>query len=344
MGEDDLTRRQILAGITGASGVGVAVGTGTAALTSDSFDFSGSTMQAGVLDLDVSWATNGDQGTSTGSPAVPVTLSKSDSTQRVRLGVSAPDHRGTNNPLVPWMRARCPPDESLARSVEVSIRYADCRVDCALFEGSLRELVEGVALDPDADGSVTPGEQRCLRAGESIELVMDVSLDWFERSDRTTFVLDFVGVQCRGTDRSEAPFSVPEECTESPDEPPAISFIAFCSDTEGAFEGDTTTRIDATDWKSADEPLGVEWQTESVVDFVVVKAGRVFTVYDFRDDAVDSQYAAPFDVDAETSLTDAHQRWASRPCELAADAVGATDYEPKAARKIEYDHGWEASE
>jgi hypothetical protein len=344
MGRREVTRRQLLAGIAGAGGIGAAVGTGTAAMVTDEAIFRDSVIQSGTLDLEVSHA--GESPTENGEPiSIEVDFTNEERTQTDELTVALPGDDDSNNPAYAWVRAVCP-DSELAREMTVTISYDDGRADCEIFDGSLSALAKGVPLDAGGVCDRAPGEQRCLQPGEELDLDLTVSTGEFEGTGGAELGFQFVGTQCRATDGSNSPFDV-GDCGSGDSEArrTGISFVAFCSSSEGSIAGDAPDNLTVTGRNADDEPVEVSWETDVAVDFVVVKVGTHFTIYDHRSGDRTSGTVASGATGDHVVTVEAPQNNASDPCALAADEFGAGDYEERASLKIEETGGsWEVDQ
>lgn len=340
MGRYDVTRRQLLAGLAGAGGLGAVVGTGTASIYSDEALFGGSSLSSGTLDLTVDWETADATGSSEGSLAVPVELSASDPLQTVDLSVSLPDHGGQNNPAAPWVRSECPNGEDLASALEVTLRYTGCSGNCVLFSGSLGEFAEGVPLDAGGDPSLSLADQRCLDPGETLDLELDVGVTNFDGRDETEFTLEFVGVQCRNGTGID-PFEGASDCgpAKPPDRGhgPDVSFVAFCSGEKRPIRP-SLPRNEPGD----DGPSVVFWETAVDVDYVVVKGANTMTIYDYRTVERTAGSATVGDPDAAVPAYEVEPGESARPCAVATSELGEIPGGTRQSIKLEYeDGGWE---
>ncbi|ELZ42351.1 hypothetical protein C471_04910 [Halorubrum saccharovorum DSM 1137] len=269
MQEPDLTRRQVLAGITVTGGAGALTGKGTMAVFSDEETFTGnsitgaaSTAGAGVVELEVSASSSGDG-------------------DRLVYTIDVPD-LVNNNPSYVWARpATCPEPIDAAADVYVELR-AECGDDdsALIAEGTLKSVVNKLREDNGEPLRCQEGDDaRCFRPGESVDFVLDVTGS--NTNEEFAFEFEFYAEQCRyntGTDTPFGPLSPCEPTNETGGK--AISFIAFCSES-----GTLTPQV--TDINSTDDdgPTSVDWETDGDVDYVVAKSGQNFTVYDYRDDS-----------------------------------------------------------
>jgi hypothetical protein len=334
MGPHEVTRRQLLAGLTVTGGAGLGIGSGTAALVTDSAMFPGNAVAAGALDLQVSWTAGSASGTGQGRASIPLAIGQSDGPTTAQLSVTVPAD-GENNPAACWLRARCPDDSLLGRALRVTITYDSCPDDCVLYRGHLVGLADGVPLDPRGLPGIVPGEQACLEPGAQIDLELTVAAGGFEGQAETAFELEFVGQQCRGREEHPNPFPAPDCGPPPTDGQHAISFLAFCTAGDGPIATDPETVATVTETNAAGEPLEIEWETDLPVDFVVVKASTEFMIYDLRDSDATTGVATSRDSDAAVATVEPAQRWASDPCGLAAQVLELPDYEPGATLKLE---------
>lgn len=337
MGKRELTRRDLLAGLAGASGVGAALGSGTAAMVTDGAIFPGSSLTSGRLVMSVEWEGGGASGSGVGAARLKLTDLMPE--QTIDVSLSMPElPGGENNPARVWAGARCRVDTEVTRKLDVTLRRANCSDDCTVFEGSLSELADGVPID--ANGT------ECLRPGETLELVAEVGLTDFEGYGSASFDLEFVGTQCRNDDGRRNPFDGNGGCEEA--ERPsghAISFVGFCSSEAGPIEPTFEDEV----WRGPGEVESVAWSTDVDVDFVVVKAGTTFTIYDHTATPTTSGEVSSGDPSADAVVTPGPagggQSNASRPCALAAEELGHDEYDAESSSKWGYWSGeWRRDE
>lgn len=325
MGKSQLTRRQMLASLAGASGIGAGLGSGTAAVVSDEAVFPLGSITSGRLEIDVARA--GGNATGSGG-AAEISLNDLQPEGTVDLSVSMPElPGGSNNPARIWLGVRCPIETALTRALEVTVRRRNCQSGCTEFEGTLSDLAGGVAIE-------APGGD-CLQPEETVELGVDFGLSDFEGTGSGTVVLEVVGTQCRNGGSARNPFDGNVGCgTESSQPRSAISFVGFCSSEAGPIEptfGGETWLFDGVG--------SVEWSTETPVDFVVVKAGRTFTIYDHSGYPRTEGEVFSGDAGAAVPGIEPHQRNAARPCELAVERLGYPDYEAANSTKRKPERG-----
>lgn len=283
MEKTDVTRRQLLAGLAGAGGIGTVVGTGTASVFSDETLFRRSGFGSGRLDLAVDWETDGRSGDGAGQTAIPVDVSPADPRQTVHLTVSLPNGDGSNTPATAWLRAVCPDDGQLAVDPLVTVRYEDCQSDCVAHAGPLSSLAAGVGLSPDGE-TAPPAGRACLDPGQEIELAMDVGVTDVREDASASFTLEFRGVQCRNREPTNPFWADPADaasadCESNPSPGrPDVDALTFCT----SQPGDIRPSIVATR-PGDDGPGAVIWETAVDVDVVGAVGADELTVYDFRE-------------------------------------------------------------
>jgi len=262
MTDRGVSRRKVLSGIAAAGGTGAVVGGSTASLFTDEETFGNdsieaSTSVAGTVDIEIA-ADAFEDGTG------------------MTYSVTLPDD-GTNNPAYVWVRTLvCPEPVELAARLTVELRVECGGSETVLATGSLLEVLDGLR-----DGELLRCEagESCLEPGGTRDLVLDVTD--VEESDTGSdgsleFELEFYGRQCRYTDPAN-PFT-DADVVDTCDPAQAISFLAFCSTESDASLDPETATVNATD--SSDDPTSIDWRTGSDVDYVVVKAGQNFKIYD----------------------------------------------------------------
>lgn len=346
MSKEKLSRRKILSSVAVAGGGGILVGTGTGALFTDQESFTNNSIAAsksvaGHVDLDVTVEELGDTG--------------------VEYAVTLPTS-GRNNPALIWVRtSECPVFSSFADALRVRLK-----VECpdgetrTLLTGSLREILDSLRDGYQLSCDSSDG---CLQPGDSVRVILDiVGVPHVYDGDESelSFELEFFGKQCRYNEEVESPFEPIEPC--EPTGGKAISFIAFCTEQTGSTLEPVVVETLTTD---DDGPTSIEWQTNIDVDYVVVKGGQYFTIYDYRGLDVTSGIATTggdSDYDFYDTLSDdstgggggggkgkgkgkgndgvsgsANSR-SSEPCELAADKVGNGSFSGQSV-KLEYENG-----
>jgi predicted ribosomally synthesized peptide with SipW-like signal peptide len=359
MGEQDLSRRQILTGVVAAGGAGALGGRGTTALLSDRETFTNNSIQgsastAGVINMDVS----------VGLP---------DDREGVRYQITLPDSGsspGTNNPAYIWLRTvQCPEPVQLANrvKVEVTVSYDGGETSTSLQEGSIRDVLDkyrtGIHLGQFADDP-------CLQLGD--EWLVDIEATNVESSSDSDFAnssdvfandesfgnqntfansntpeessgsgndgqlffqLEFYGQQCRYQTGSNYPWDdsdVIDSCKNNGDAK-AISFIAFCG------ESGMNPSISNTD--PGVEPTSANWETDADVRYVSVKSGNNWTIYDYRNQTkTDGTVETGDDPDAEFfGYISPKGGTASEPCDVAARRISENSEFNGEWSKFEYD-------
>jgi predicted ribosomally synthesized peptide with SipW-like signal peptide len=336
MGNQEVSRRKVLSGIAATGGAGVLVGQGTTALFSDEETFTDNSIKAsgstaGIVDLEVDIEN----------------LQNADGT---RYSISVPEG-DNNNPSYIWVQAKCPTPIGAAEDIEVELRV-ECgsSQDYTIGSGELRDIVDSLR-NGEILQCTDSDDDRCFQPGESVDLVLEVTD--VETKSSLDFEFEFYGSQCRYNTGAENPFDPLPACdtpTPTPTPQNAVSFIAFCSES-----GDSLALNSASDMitvKTTDgdsNPLEVGWETDSPVDYVVVKSGQNFTIYDYADtnnepddgtvvtggDSAADFYGRVYG-DKNNGFTDestgsgtnsgSANNASSVPCELAADIVGNGDF------------------
>ncbi len=315
MGKREVTRRQLLAGVAGATGIGATIGTGTAAMVADEAFFRNGSIRSGHLNLTVDWASGGESGTSTGLVEVPISLSQSDPEATIDLTLSLPTDDEPNNPAYAWVRSSCI-DDGLLADLDVTVRYPSCGDNCVIYEGPIDGLADGLVLDADSDGSLPAGDQRCLQPGEELRLAMDLRLGDIDRNASDEFSLTFAGTQCRNTSGTTSPFPA-SDCGAGNSR--AISYIAFCTTSSGDLNPEFQTVA-----SDEDGPTKVSWQTVTDVDIVCVKSGTTLKVYDFRGPQMTSNQVSSGDPEAAISGLRVQRTDNESPCGTATAALSGT--------------------
>lgn len=341
MGERELSRRKLLAAAAGAGGLGAVVGPGTASFFSDTERAQDSTLRSGQLDLLVTWETDDGQTGTSENGKVPDTLelTPSDASRTVDLTVSLPPRDGANNAALVWLGTPCPDETAFTRNVEVTLRVKYCD-DCQIYSGSLWGLVQGVSLDP---GNLHPDiEDGCLPPGRQIPLELEVGVDDYSGVAGVDLPFRFVGTQCRNTRTETNPFvPLEEECAPAAAPSDGIDFVSFCS-RAGEDVGPTITTRRSND---EGEPVSIVWYTDLPVDYVILKAGTRYTVYDYLTDNSKNGTARAGADGAEATTLDAPAGYASEPCALPATELGHEAHEFASSEKyVPAGSGWEGDD
>jgi len=328
MGEQDLSRRQILTGVVAAGGAGALGGRGTTALLSDRETFTNNSIQASA--------------STAGTVELDVGVSEVSDPVGVKFSVDLPG--GNNNPSYIWVQSKDCPDGNL-EVINVELRVECGTTSNTIATGSLLEVInelrEGVQLRCSTD-------ERCFDPGESVELILEVTSVTDESNfandeqvfgnnnsnpDKIELNFEFFAEQCRYNDSSTRPFDSKTSCSsgeEGNGGGKGISFIAFCSNSGNGLSPDITN-INSTD---DGQPNSVDWSTEESVDYVITKSGQNFTVYDYRSDPRDSGTAITggdnnedyyVNVDNSNNSNNSNNSMSSSPCKLAADIANDDD-------------------
>jgi predicted ribosomally synthesized peptide with SipW-like signal peptide len=361
--DDDggLGRREVLAAVAGAGGLGLAGGVGTAALLGDSESFDGM-FQSGSLNLEVVDKDETESQVDGDTLELNLDLESSREGSEV-LKLWAPPGDG-NNPAYVWFQPTCPdPVTRLAEQLEVAFYYADSdgdrleddNGDEPIESGSLTDVAnalrkEGALLDLGEDDS-------CLAPGSPAYLRVEWDLaDSYSAGEKLDFSIVFRARQCRNNSGAESPFNRFDPCdraTPTPTETPptgknAISNIGFCTDSSG----DINPRITQINNQDQDNPTSVDWETDLEVDFVTLffgyPGGPRITIYDYRDEERKSGTATRNDPDAAVSLYDPGKTGRgkgangapSRLCEIADQQLDTDDsYSNEEKAKLEFEDG-----
>jgi len=217
----EMTRRRLLAGAVTGGGLGLLIGSGTAAMLADRETFGANLFAAGALDLEVTVdVAGGGGGHSEGVATIPLELDDETTSGSATLTVTLPDPPAENNPAYAWLRTACPEDSALADALSVTVRY-DCDGTEELASGSLidvaNRLRNGVPLSPECDADATAGDQGCLQPEQPLRLVIEWELaDDYAGEETLSLPVAVAGRQCRHRDGTTDPFTPPlvEECVD----------------------------------------------------------------------------------------------------------------------------------
>jgi predicted ribosomally synthesized peptide with SipW-like signal peptide len=327
--DDNIVRvRESVGRLSGGAtgGAGALVGRGTTALLSDEETFTGNSIKAsentaGIVDLEVDVEN----------------LQKADG---IKYSINIPEGVN-NNPSYIWVRAKtCPTPESVADKIEVELRV-ECESQTQDYEigsGDLIAVVNGLR-DGQQLKCTNNGGDRCFQPGENVDLVLEVTAVDDEITDSIEFQFEFYGDQCRYNTDAKNPFDSSPDCGTPQN---AVSFIAFCSEL-GDSLAQSSVMVAVQDSDGNNDPLEVGWETDSPVDYVVVKSGQNFTIYDYRNDNTssgtvvsggdqDADFYGRVSGGAKNGFTEdpggsgTGNSASSVPCELAADIVGNGDF------------------
>ncbi|WP_136688276.1 CoxS/CutS family dehydrogenase iron-sulfur subunit [Halorhabdus amylolytica] len=209
MGDRELSRREVLAGIAAVGGSGV-VGATSGAIVQDDVTVPGGTVSAGAVDLRVE--TDGESGESRAG-TIDVTLSAD-----ARSGNRTVTLVNEENPVYPWMRATCLGDDALSEALGMTLSYVGCEdgqessvvASGESFTEFADDIVDGIVLD----GRPETTEQHCLEEGGRLCLELSWILDEEFRGEFATgFSLEFLGQQCRHNDGDSNPFVPTPGCS-----------------------------------------------------------------------------------------------------------------------------------
>ncbi len=330
MSDNQLSRRKVLTALATTGGAGAVGGIGTGAFFSDeeSFTNNGITASksvAGTVDLEVDVASLSDA-------------------EGVKYSVNLPEGVN-NNPSNVWVRAEtCPPDS--ADHIDVKVQLVCDGHSQLIAEGTLKDVLEALRQGTklECDGS-------CFQPGESADLELEVTDVRPGAQSGIEFVFEFYAEQCRYNTDVDNPFDPLSDCEETDTSGKAISFIAFCSESGETLNPDIT----AINSEKDGEPTSVDWTTDAGVDYVVVKSGQNFTIYDYNGaDSGTATTGGDPDADfygrvsggAKNGFSEgadgpgSGNNASSVPCELAADIVGDGDFpDGGTSTKLEADKG-----
>jgi predicted ribosomally synthesized peptide with SipW-like signal peptide len=337
MGDKELSRRKVLSGLVATGGAGALAGRGTTALFSDEETFTGNSIKA--------------SGSTAGVVDISVDINSMD--RGVEYEITLPDDESDlkNNPSYIWVRTTDCPGPG-ADALRVQLRFCGETI----LTGSAREvldyLVSGVSLAcPDSEACLVPGDTVSLQF-DVIEVVGDNSFDSLD------FDLEFTAQQCRYDAEPKNPFEDPEvNC--NPDGQ-AISFVAFCPSDQNNI-GKADVCISEILAKDGNGPTSLVWETTFDVEYITVKSGQNFTIYDYSESlptkgivSSDGNTAAEYsgtlsnkdlsDIDSngesclDTSTGDENS-YSSDPCQLAADVFNKACPSRNTGVKLEDDDG-----
>ncbi|WP_336000350.1 hypothetical protein [Halorientalis halophila] len=272
MGNDSISRRQVLRAVAGAGVLGAGVG-GTAGMLTDGESVDGVSVAAGSLDLETCW-THDDCDRPLSIVVGPDAGSTGSETVEYRL----PEY---TNPAYLHVRTTCPPEAcGLADRLELTVSDGPCgRAGRTLERGRLCDVLSalraGTAL---ADGrAVDAGETRCL----DLEWSLEESL---EEDASVEIGVEFHATQARNVANAAAvaPWegaTCAVDCAETSDcdDPPTgrdISWVGFCA------ESGTTIRDEDLDFEVDGDTLTLQTAPDSLAT-VLLKHGPALDV--FRD-------------------------------------------------------------
>jgi len=308
MSKQQLSRRKVLAGLATAGGGSAFVGSGASALLTDKETFTNNAVRAstsvsGEMQLDVE----------TRMVDAPSTFGNDNGKLVPNWSVSIPDEEGeNNNPGYVWLRLLNCPEPFLAQHITVDLEIqCETRTE-TLVEGSLLDVANRLRAGIPIDGACTttaPGQQACLSPGEEITVVFDWDLEGYQGDSASLpITFEFHALQCRYNDGSDNPFPEVERCEDASNH--AISYVAFCSNSDDPIEPDTT--VLASD---EDGPTEIEWETGQPVTNVIVKAGQDCKLYSYLDGATSGKVNSGHSdlADSDVKLIDCNN---SNPCSV----------------------------
>ena len=162
-----LSRRRLLAGLTGLGAVGMAGGAGTFAYLADGKSIVDNTLGAGEVAFDISCGSNNTANCTVSDGVVSFAI---DGIDRGSHGTETFEVAVQTNPARLWLATTCPPiSDPFGEALEASLTIADTVVYAGSIAGLRRELVNGVRTDDLDDGP-------CLAPEESIEITLAWSL------------------------------------------------------------------------------------------------------------------------------------------------------------------------
>lgn len=336
MEKPDLTRRQMLSGIAVTGGAGALTGRGTAALLSDEETFTNNSVTAsastaGVIALDVSVDSLSNADYSFGNTV---------DADGLIYTIEVPD-RASNNPSYIWIQpVTCPDPIDAAEDVDVELRVEcpDSGDTVIITDGTLRTVVDELRTGAGEPLRCSSDETaRCFEPGESVELVLEVTDS--DTEEDFTFELEFYAEQCRYNTGATTPFDSLSKCGtgEETTQANGISWIAFCSESGGTID----PTIPPTSTSKLDDdgaPRSLEWETTSGVNYVVVKAGQNFTIYQYSDGSTAGTVTTGGNDDADFYGSEPSNSQSSTPCKLAAEKFGSGPFPSSGTSvKLEWD-------
>jgi predicted ribosomally synthesized peptide with SipW-like signal peptide len=313
MEKPDLTRRQMLSGIAVTGGAGALTGRGTAALLSDEETFTNNSVTASA--------------STAGVIALDVTIDSLDNADGLIYTIEVPD-LANNNPSYIWIQpVTCPDPIDAAEDVDVELRVEcpDSGDTVIITDGTLRTVVDELRTGAGEPLRCSSDETaRCFEPGENVELVLEV-IDSSTEED-FTFELEFYAEQCRYNTGATTPFDSLSTCDtgDPPDLGKGISFIAFCSEPGEMID---PTILSRSEFDDDGAPRSLEWETDNGVNYVVVKAGQNFTIYEYSsgNTTTDTVTTGGND-DADFYGSEPKNNRSSDPCELAAEKFGSGSF------------------
>lgn len=204
MSDRELSRRQVLAGLTAAGSSGAFVGGGSAALLADEESFADNLAATGVVDLAVGW------GADDGDATLSIDLSDGNTSGTGTIPVSL-DAGGAGNPAYVWLRSTCPASTGgLADRIRATLSYEGETIAGPASLADVAErlrsgvLLGGGCVDPDEDPAVTVEWELC-----------DDLTGGYKGPGSAAVEFEFRARQCRNRSASD-PFPSVGECTPCP--------------------------------------------------------------------------------------------------------------------------------
>lgn len=265
-----LSRRHLLAGLTGVGAVGMAGGAGTFAYLTDGESLVDNALGAGEVAFDVSCGDGNTGECAVSNGAVSFAI---DGIDRGSHGAETFGIAVRTNPARLWLATTCPPvPDPFGEALETSLAIDEAIVYAGSLAGLRREFVNGLRLD-DLDG------EACLSPEDSV----DVALSWSLPEDAsgslagasTAAEFRLYTEQCRHVSEDAVAGSNPFANFAPCEEPPAC---AVCEggnrfrDLTFEYLGDADATIRATTTRPGPEDDAV------VFDAATVASGGTFTV------------------------------------------------------------------
>jgi hypothetical protein len=213
---DGISRRELLAGLTGVGAAGALTGLGTGALLSDTEGLAAG-LSGGALDLEVTWSYPGSGASDSDASLARVPTTEAGSERTVDITVDLPQgSTDFNNAAFVWVRLRCPEESDIpADDVRVELSYAGGDLDgqSVLGPATLADLLSDDTRDSARTGVPlrATADDACLDTrdgGDPIRLALHIAVAE-EYVGETAFHLpfEFVGHQCRHATATENPFA-----------------------------------------------------------------------------------------------------------------------------------------
>jgi hypothetical protein len=213
---DGISRRELLAGLTGVGAAGALTGLGTGALLSDTEGLAAG-LSGGALDLEVTWSYPGSGASDSDASLARVPTTEAGTERTVDITVDLPQGATDfNNAAFVWVRLLCPEESDIpADDVRVELSYAGGDLDgqSVLGPATLADLLSAETRDSALAGLPlrATADDACLDTrdgGDPIRLALHIAVAE-EYVGETAFHLpfEFVGHQCRHATATENPFA-----------------------------------------------------------------------------------------------------------------------------------------